>query len=283
MKSIVYYLLNRDFLYTLCSDIKTIVGAHDLTVYGGLKTLYDEFIEAFERYSEAYNKAIRNPLTKDLKGKDELRDSIFLALRSMVEAFMHLPNEANQENAELIEECIRKHGIYMHKFGYNVQSARMDDMLSELTTAPIYTAATELNITSIIDDLNAAQQEFKQTAIEHAEFKSKNEDSTSGLRAEIIEKIKRMISLIDVLIYTIGDEALLDIENKLNNRIASIEQSARIRKTSVKKKGAKSKAAEKSDDPENPENPNQDNSDSETPETPEQPNQTEPEQPEQPE
>jgi hypothetical protein len=203
--------------FTFSKSTLTIVEAKKDQI-PGLEPFYAKTSQAFALYQSALERETKNPFTLLLAAKDAVRDPLFMAFRTYVEAASYRLTPGWADAATQILEVVRRHGWSAVSLGYKAETAAISNIISELRNK----YANELNLigaTDWLNELDAAQQDFDAVAHQSVTEAPAGEPTIAGVRPILTNALRSLFSMISLLNSGTPGEALTALETALNELI----------------------------------------------------------------
>lgn len=113
-----------------------------------------------DQVTDLMNRERSNPLTVTIAEKDGFRDDAFVALRDHCKSARRRRKAGFEDAAEKLIAVIERHGNTLHRLGYAEQTAKLTSLLAELATEPLASAVKTIQAEILVEELQAAQNEF---------------------------------------------------------------------------------------------------------------------------
>lgn len=192
-----YSLIESNQLLTFGKSVTSLFDGFDAAADTyALAPFVSRAANAYNGYSKAYERELRNPFTGEIAQGDAVRDSALLGFRSFVVANIHSNVAAESAAAERIVSVITKHGWRAAHFGYKAETAAITKIINEINS---------LHMADI--KLLGAEKWFNRLADSQAAFEAiqKRSDTRepSGLptlsdtRPQLVTALRRLLWMID--------------------------------------------------------------------------------------
>ncbi len=178
---------------TSSNEMITLYGELDLSSDGFLHSLYGEFTPLAERISAAIK---RDQAESDLDEHDSGRDGVTRDIFYIVKGASHNPISAIKEAGNKVLIVIEKYGLAMVDESYAIESAHINSMIDDLSTAEMVEAIGEIaGLEQLVTQLKQSQSEFEaaRSAFDNAQSADKEAASASEIKKEILELVNGKI------------------------------------------------------------------------------------------
>ncbi len=154
-------------------------------------------------------------------------DNLLTSLNYFLKAFQQWNKAETIEAADAIAKVVETHGSGMARMSYEKESDSLDAMLEKLAEPAIASYIETLNLTTLIDELKAAQGNFKTLYQQSAETESLKGDivSPSALKLFAFDKLNSIVNYLNVMnranpgIYGTVAGTVAELVNSLNGKI----------------------------------------------------------------
>ena len=204
-------LLNSE-LYTLALRIKERCAGVDLEVTG-LSTLYNLFLDQFNKYEQAIQKLPAD--AEEMAMADQKRDDFFIGLKANINSYKYHPEEEKRNVAnELLAAFPR--GTSIASLSYKIQTASMEKIFSDLDSNHAGNLSA-LGLTGWYAQLKQAQAEFEEKLGEYTSQKADKDalSTATDLRPALVKEIHKLLAFIPMQAEITGDESLQELSDQL--------------------------------------------------------------------
>jgi hypothetical protein len=217
INSLNFSLFPSDELFTFAKGALTIVQQQKEQT-PGLAPFIGKATTSLTNYQSALERERKNPFTLLLAEKDGIRDSAFLAFRTLAEAASYRAKPGWNTAASKILEIIRRQGWSAAALGYKAETAALTNMISEIKGK----CATELTLiiaTEWLNELEEAQQAFETVAYQSVTSAPVEEPTIWQIRPLLTNALKSLFSMISLLQSATPTPELAAIEPAINELI----------------------------------------------------------------
>ncbi|MFA8434085.1 MAG: DUF6261 family protein [Marinifilaceae bacterium] len=189
IENMSFYALHRDEYFTFGKRIHGVFSGSDLDALQ-LTFPVNNLSNSIDMLDAALVKSSTIPLTVDVIEKDNRRDDSFLAIRFYLQACARRLKPVWRRAAELVLSTISVYGMRLHKESYSTESARLNNLITDLETKPeLKEAIVTLSLTEWVAELKQAQQDFEEaekarTVAKASTTDIKTEDACNALRKD---------------------------------------------------------------------------------------------------
>jgi hypothetical protein len=184
-------------------------------------------------YQGAMERELKNPYTKAVSEKDQVRSESFMAFRTYVEACSHRRIPDWKEASNKILDVFRHYGWNVATMGYRAETATIINIISDLKNK--YTA--ELALISgqdWMDELDTTEKEFDAIRNESLTNLPVDGPTVWEVRPQLVASLKAMFSMISLLNSSAPNEDLTAVENSLKELISTTLSSVKASRTRIK-------------------------------------------------
>lgn len=217
INSLNFSLFPSDEFFTFAKGVLAIVGPQKGQT-PGLEPFVNKATTSLTSYQSALEREKKNPFTLLLAEKDGIRDSAFMAFRTLTEAASYRAKPGWNAAANKIIEIIRRHGWSAASQGYKAQTAALTNMVSEIKgkcTAEL----TLIQATDWLEELEAAQQDFDAVAHQSITEAPTSEPTVVSARPVLTNSLRSLFSMISLLNSGTPSEELTTLETAINELI----------------------------------------------------------------
>lgn len=193
--------------------------------------LYPRFKELLQQEDAIVAGLRKNIYTRSITEYDNIRDKIFLGMKSYFKAYTYSASDEKEEAAHRIMTIIENYKDPRRR-PYNEETAIIYNMIQDLKDK--CHADMDLIGTPAIDwlsDLKIANQDFEEAMVHRYDDKMEKPDwEISTVRAEINEVYSQMTTLIDVRNSLEENNTYIKLAKKINERVSYYKTTLAVRK-----------------------------------------------------
>lgn len=227
MKKISYYLFSHNALYTFIGGVSELVEKANLEELG-LNVFLENTKKTCEKFEYALKRDLINPFTQKLIEADQRRDKRFLGFKGYVAVCKYHESEKWNLAAEQIELLIERYGNELYTMAVAEESAVLDNLTSDLGTAPYAEAISIIQAKIWMDAMVLANKEYKDLNLERNELNDPNTNTLGDTRKPAIYAVKSLLSMISLLNQATVNPALSTLVEQLDIHILKSMTSARL-------------------------------------------------------
>jgi hypothetical protein len=220
IESVNYSLFPSGELMTFA--IRTITALEDEKLkFPSVVPYLNNVSEKCEKFKYALERESKNPVTKQEAIKNEVCNDAFLAFRTYCEYAAFRRKEGWKEAANLLVSIIRKHGWSAQHMGYKAKSGILNNIVSEIRTKHP-AQLTLINANELLNELEAAMDDFEATAIQFIEVAATSiEPTVMETRPELIVAQRTLLQFIGLQQIIAPSDDLTALINMLNELVVS--------------------------------------------------------------
>ena len=213
------HLRNNEFIQFI-TNLLGIINGNDLEALK-LKSESDDLIALLATMTSLYKPDLGSQLTKLLEQDDERRDSAFVGIQSLIEAYTNHYDEATKEAALELTLSLKKFGPSIIKQNYQAETATLTAITEEWKReANLIAALSKLNLNEWVGELSIANTQFDTHYIDRVKEDAEAPDvKIIALRKETIQSYRTLTNRIQAFA-TIGEVPVyVAIINECNSLI----------------------------------------------------------------
>lgn len=212
----------------IIAELRKIVGNYPI-----LQMVLKELEPAGETLEKSISFSGKSQYTDLLRNLDERRDELLKALRKLALMWEQVGDEAQAAASKLILSLYDKYGHDIHDENYPLETAILKEFLAELGQDKFQNSINLIHAAQIVQNLQAAAQEFESTFNEKAEEESKNAitNDVQIAKAKAYTHTTFILSAYDYLLANNPSQEVIDSAKRINDTIENIMSTARGRKT----------------------------------------------------
>lgn len=213
------HLRNNEFIQFI-TNLLGIINDNDLEALK-LKSESDDLIALLVTMTSLYKPDLGSQLTKLLEQDDERRDSAFVGIQSLIEAYTNHYDEATKEAALELTLSLKKFGPSIIKQNYQAETATLTAITEEWKReANLIAALNKLSLNEWVGELDIANTQFNTHYIDRVKEDAEAPDvKIIALRKEAIQSYRALTNRIQAFA-TIGEVPVyVAIINECNSLI----------------------------------------------------------------
>ncbi|MFO8000793.1 MAG: DUF6261 family protein [Marinilabilia sp.] len=228
---LIYNLQNSEFIqFTdyLLEIIKT-QNPEQLKV----TELHEKIRKKHELLASIYKPDRGSDITPKIQEADERRDAAINGISGALEAFTYHFRPEKRKAAGLLLREINKHGSGIARMNYQAQTGTIESITSQWKSTPEYGEAQKtLGITDWVEELDTANQVFKNYYLERLRENAENPDvQIKEIRKEIVRLYRLLLSQLEVHATLQNDEIYEATVRSINELIDRYNQVIFARKS----------------------------------------------------
>ena len=230
LKSISYYSLSANGLFTFTQSIFSLLSEKDLSSFG-MTSFIDKAKKLFTNYESALRRDDVNPLTINVQHADEMRDLRFMALKEYFSACLYRESEEWNQAAEDLIRIIKRYGLNLHRYGMAEESAALSNMIEEMKSGPMNVHIKTIQAEDWLNELEASQHYFEEIRAQRVVETKTDTFTISKTRKPLIDSLRALLQMLDLQYIGTGNPDLGELISHINVLIDQTMISARLSQT----------------------------------------------------
>lgn len=176
-----------------------------------IKKCYQAFQEGRAELDEVFVRQRKDNRTVKLANIDALRDRIYRSVLGHTKADLISADPEKQDKARILLNKIEAYG-YLIRLGNNEESARMSDLLADLTVFPYKEIIESLGLTSEVKAMDEANRAFIALSRERTNSNKTQVSAVKEVRRRLDSSYREMIAVVNsqLTLRSLMDEATDD-------------------------------------------------------------------------
>lgn len=190
-----------------------------------------DFSGLLQKLQQALNRSRRSELTAQIQEVDALRDKHVISLFKGVDYFRTLANSDMVTAADAIDAVLEKYGSKMITESNSIVTVKIRTLIKELKEPELVVATDSLSLTTVVDSLNATNEQFDALYLQRATEDAENDTPTLiPTRRSINDRCYMLVYLINFL-YETEPETYGSVAGDLAEIIGDLMAVAKSRET----------------------------------------------------
>ncbi|MDR0765742.1 MAG: DUF6261 family protein [Odoribacteraceae bacterium] len=208
----------------------------------GVKAVADQLAAAFDAMIAHLDPVVKSDITAKIEEQDRFRDGTLRALTTTARANLHHLDAARREAAARVTSVIDHYGSVARRT-YDDESAAIDDVLRELTSATHAADVTTLGLGALVTQLSDANAKFFE--LMHDRYEEERPSASMHESRVVVEThLNALIARVEASVTLLGLDSNPDLAAFVEeyNRIAT-----RYKHVLAQQQGRRDAAREKDD------------------------------------
>ncbi len=155
----------------------------------------------YNNYEKVYAKKLFSGKGKEVAQADKKRDKLFSNLKKFLNGYRGIDVLPNAKSAEELYQIVERYGLDIDRLNYAEESAQMNKLIEELSSADNIEKITALNLAGFFEQLKTAQQQFESLYLEQIEANAdlRKLPSATQIRKGLEQSLRNYFSLLSAM------------------------------------------------------------------------------------